>query len=622
MANQVIKRIKVNDTTYDIQPAIIDAETIPSTIARIASPAFSGTPTAPTPSSGDNSTNIATTAFVQTAINGIGAVANALRYKGVVSLEDPFPSTYDVGDVYKVAVAGEYLGQYCEVGDMFICTNGSENASQNIANDWNIIQVNETGNLSGPNGSTNNNLVAFDGTAGNVVKDSGVGVETSLTSNSDATIPTSKAVATYITNQGFAIANNLNLGAAAQKGIISNISENNNSTDLPTAAAVYNFVIGQNYLTSNDLSLGDAAGKNVDTTLTGKSNSTNLPTSKAVLDYGFMTQSDVSSYLTDNNYLTTNNVTIGAAASKGVDTSSSTISSSSTDNNVPTSKAVYNYITNYDFSSFNTDENVKQSITSSSYYFPLLLANTGYNSSTASISTEDAAETKKASGLRYSPSNNNLVVGKINNYQLKDACSYDVTTSYSNISSSATSSIPTSAAVYNYIDNLGLTNVVTDVKAPYSNTTAVTKVSNGVATLNVASTSYYGLTKLTNSVDSSTTSLAVTPYAVYNYIDGLGLTNVATAPLIITTSNSSTSDALTYGTNTTLTTGQLVFIKLNRAMSGTSGATIQLGTSTTYKKNIYLNNTTQLTAAYAAGTVLGCVYDGSKLIMINPQIAV
>ena len=40
--------------------------------APIASPAFSGNPTAPTPPMGDNDTSIATTAFVAPAFNGIG----------------------------------------------------------------------------------------------------------------------------------------------------------------------------------------------------------------------------------------------------------------------------------------------------------------------------------------------------------------------------------------------------------------------------------------------------------------------------------------------------------------------------------------------------------------------
>jgi hypothetical protein len=39
----------------------------------LASPAFSGTPTAPTPAAGDNSTNLATTAFVQAALSPANA---------------------------------------------------------------------------------------------------------------------------------------------------------------------------------------------------------------------------------------------------------------------------------------------------------------------------------------------------------------------------------------------------------------------------------------------------------------------------------------------------------------------------------------------------------------------
>lgn len=39
-----------------------------SALARLASPAFTGAPTAPTPTAGDNSTKLATTAFVTAAV--------------------------------------------------------------------------------------------------------------------------------------------------------------------------------------------------------------------------------------------------------------------------------------------------------------------------------------------------------------------------------------------------------------------------------------------------------------------------------------------------------------------------------------------------------------------------
>lgn len=50
-----------------------------SNLATLDSPAFTGTPTAPTPSSGDNSTNIATTAFVQAGLAGkLGNTGNQM----------------------------------------------------------------------------------------------------------------------------------------------------------------------------------------------------------------------------------------------------------------------------------------------------------------------------------------------------------------------------------------------------------------------------------------------------------------------------------------------------------------------------------------------------------------
>lgn len=49
---------------------------VKTSFAPLASPALTGTPTAPTPTAGDNDTSIATTAFVQTALGAIYAVAH------------------------------------------------------------------------------------------------------------------------------------------------------------------------------------------------------------------------------------------------------------------------------------------------------------------------------------------------------------------------------------------------------------------------------------------------------------------------------------------------------------------------------------------------------------------
>ena len=53
---------------------IENGSTLPGAAAPIASPNFTGTPTAPTPAAGDNSAKIATTAFVDTAIFGVATV--------------------------------------------------------------------------------------------------------------------------------------------------------------------------------------------------------------------------------------------------------------------------------------------------------------------------------------------------------------------------------------------------------------------------------------------------------------------------------------------------------------------------------------------------------------------
>jgi hypothetical protein len=58
-----------------LQSEITRAQAAEALLAPLASPAFTGTPTAPTATSGDNSTALATTAFVQSAVAGGGVQA-------------------------------------------------------------------------------------------------------------------------------------------------------------------------------------------------------------------------------------------------------------------------------------------------------------------------------------------------------------------------------------------------------------------------------------------------------------------------------------------------------------------------------------------------------------------
>lgn len=55
-----------NGVTYNLKDSVAR-----TTLAPLASPAFTGTPTAPTAATGTNTTQIATTAFVKTAVDAV-----------------------------------------------------------------------------------------------------------------------------------------------------------------------------------------------------------------------------------------------------------------------------------------------------------------------------------------------------------------------------------------------------------------------------------------------------------------------------------------------------------------------------------------------------------------------
>lgn len=80
--------------------------------APLASPVFTGNPTAPTPTAGDNDTSVATTAFVQTAVAGAGGVTalswTALAFQGVWADADAvhFPAGWAKDDYGVVHLRG------------------------------------------------------------------------------------------------------------------------------------------------------------------------------------------------------------------------------------------------------------------------------------------------------------------------------------------------------------------------------------------------------------------------------------------------------------------------------------------------------------------------------------
>lgn len=78
-----------------------------SGLAPKASPTLTGTPKAPTAAAGTNTTQIATTAFVKTAVeNAMAGLAGALKYKGTKATYADLPSTgNEKGDTWNVTAA-------------------------------------------------------------------------------------------------------------------------------------------------------------------------------------------------------------------------------------------------------------------------------------------------------------------------------------------------------------------------------------------------------------------------------------------------------------------------------------------------------------------------------------
>lgn len=88
-----------------------------SSYAPKASPALTGTPTAPTASASTNTTQIATTAFVQSAISA--KIAGVASFQGdATSFSQILGTNFKEGWYWVIKTAGTYAGEVCEPGDM------------------------------------------------------------------------------------------------------------------------------------------------------------------------------------------------------------------------------------------------------------------------------------------------------------------------------------------------------------------------------------------------------------------------------------------------------------------------------------------------------------------------
>ena len=151
--NSEISRAKSAESTLttNLNTEITRAKSAEALKAPLASPTLTGTPTAPTATAGTNTTQIATTAFVQTAVSDGIAASDALIFKGTLGISGTItslPTTYKTGWTYRVITVGTYAGQVCEIGDLIVALV-DRSGSGNLDADWCVAQTNINGAITG-----------------------------------------------------------------------------------------------------------------------------------------------------------------------------------------------------------------------------------------------------------------------------------------------------------------------------------------------------------------------------------------------------------------------------------------------------------------------------------------
>lgn len=102
-ANKIVKGTEIDNEFNAIAGAV-------SSKADLASPALSGTPTAPTASTGTNTTQIATTAFVQAALTGrIIQIVDSISATSVESFSDTLVGTGHTASITPTSASNKIL---------------------------------------------------------------------------------------------------------------------------------------------------------------------------------------------------------------------------------------------------------------------------------------------------------------------------------------------------------------------------------------------------------------------------------------------------------------------------------------------------------------------------------
>lgn len=155
------------EDTTDLASAVDALETEVDGKASLAGATFTGTVTLAADPTQD--LEAATKQYVDRLVAGINDFT-----VGVVDSSTPLPATgYEVGQTFRVAEAGTYAGVECETGDLIIVIKDYEEGTASNS-DFLVVQANIDGAVTGPDASTDANIVVFDGTTGRKIKDSSV----------------------------------------------------------------------------------------------------------------------------------------------------------------------------------------------------------------------------------------------------------------------------------------------------------------------------------------------------------------------------------------------------------------------------------------------------------------
>lgn len=145
--------------------------------APIASPSFTGKPTAVTPDSTDNGTRLATTAFVQTVVSGLLDAKDAFHFVGTLAGGATLPAA-ESGHVYRITSDGKINGLTVHQGDTITCCVDGTKAGTPA--NWFVTHTNHDGQVMGPTTAVDSHVAVYDGSTGKLIKDSGFTIGASV----------------------------------------------------------------------------------------------------------------------------------------------------------------------------------------------------------------------------------------------------------------------------------------------------------------------------------------------------------------------------------------------------------------------------------------------------------